>query len=235
MNTIRPANILVPKDCDDQKWSVVACDQFTSERGYWKKLEDFVGDAPSTLKLVFPEVYLEDGDKQQRIEKINATMSEYLKGGVFRTLENSCVVMKRTTASGVSRLGVVCAIDLEDYCFTHPSHAFIRSTEGVVLDRIPPRLAIRENAPLELPHIMLLIDDRKKSVVEGLWAKRDGLEKIYDFDLNMGGGLSVRLKNIINPCKISMATTATISSLQWVTATTLLQQLRHTGIAQNKG
>lgn len=141
----------------------MACDQFTSERGYWKKLEDFVGDAPSTLKLVFPEVYLEDDDKQERIENINATMNEYLTGGVFRTLENSCVVMKRTTASGVSRLGVVCAVDLEDYCFTHPSHAFIRSTEGVVLDRIPPRLAIRENAPLELPHIMLLIDDRKRA------------------------------------------------------------------------
>lgn len=188
MKTIRETDILVPKDCDHRKWSVVACDQFTSERAYWRKLEDFVGDAPSTLKLVFPEAYLEDDDKQQRIDTINETMRDYIQNGVFRTLEKSCVVVKRTTASGVSRLGVVCAVDLEDYCFTHPSHALIRSTEGVVLDRIPPRLAIRENALVELPHIMLLIDDRKKSVVEGLWAKRNGLEKIYDFDLNMGGG-----------------------------------------------
>lgn len=188
MKTIRKTDILVPADCDFSKWSVVACDQFTSERKYWKDLENYVGDAPSTLKLVFPEVYLEDADKQERIDKINRTMQEYVDEGVFKTLKDSFVLVKRTTASGVSRLGVVLAVDLEDYCFTHPSHANIRSTEGVVLDRIPPRLKIRENAPVELPHIMLLIDDRKKSVIERLWQERDENEKIYDFDLNMGGG-----------------------------------------------
>ncbi len=188
MKTIRSCDILVPDNCDHQKWSVVACDQFTSERGYWKKLEDFVGDANSTLKLIFPEAYLEDSDKDERIDNINRTMKEYLDGGVFKTLKDSFIVCKRTTASGISRLGIVLAVDLEDYCFTHPSNAYIRSTEGVVLDRIPPRLKIRQDAPVELPHIMLLIDDRKHSVIEPIWAAREGLEKVYDFDLNMDGG-----------------------------------------------
>ena len=188
MKTIRSCDILVPDNCDHKKWSVVACDQFTSERGYWKKLEDFVGDANSTLKLIFPEAYLEDSDKDERIDNINRTMKEYLDNGVFKTLKDSFIVCKRTTASGISRLGIVLAVDLEDYCFTHPSNAYIRSTEGVVLDRIPPRLKIRKDAPLELPHIMLLIDDRKHSVIEPIWAAREGLEKVYDFDLNMGGG-----------------------------------------------
>lgn len=188
MKTIRSCDILVPNNCDHQKWSVVACDQFTSERGYWEKLKDFVGDSNSTLKLIFPEAYLEDRDKDERIDNINRTMKEYLDGGVFKTLKDSFIVCKRTTASGISRLGIVLAVDLEDYCFTHPSNAYIRSTEGVVLDRIPPRLKIRQDAPVELPHIMLLIDDRKHSVIEPAWEAREGLEKVYDFDLNMGGG-----------------------------------------------
>lgn len=188
MKTIRSCDILVPNGCEHEKWSVVACDQFTSEREYWHKLERYVGDAKSTLKLIFPEAYLEDDDKEERIENINRTMREYLDGGVFQTLKDSFIVCKRTTASGVSRLGIVLAIDLEDYCFTHPSHAYVRSTEGVVLDRIPPRLKIRQDAPVELPHIMLLIDDRKHRVIEPIWEGRADLEKVYDFDLNMGGG-----------------------------------------------
>ena len=188
MKTIRSCDILVPNGCEHEKWSVVACDQFTSEREYWHKLERYVGDAKSTLKLIFPEAYLEDDDKEERIENINRTMREYLDGGVFKTLKDSFIVCKRTTASGVSRLGIVLAIDLEDYCFTHPSHAYVRSTEGVVLDRIPPRLKIRQDAPVELPHIMLLIDDRKHRAIEPIWEGRADLEKVYDFDLNMGGG-----------------------------------------------
>ena len=188
MKTIRSCDILVPNGCEHEKWSVVACDQFTSEREYWHKLERYVGDAKSTLKLIFPEAYLEDDDKDERIENINRTMREYLDGGVFKTLKDSFIVCKRTTASGVSRLGIVLAIDLEDYCFTHPSHAYVRSTEGVVLDRIPPRLKIRQDAPVELPHIMLLIDDRKHRVIEPIWEGRADLEKVYDLDLNTGGG-----------------------------------------------
>ncbi len=188
MKTIKAVDILLPNGCDDSKWSVVACDQFTSERKYWEGLAEFVGEAPSTLKLIFPEAYLEDDDANERIEKINATMREYLDNGVFREIKNSFVLTKRDTANGQSRLGLVAAVDLEDYCFTHPSHAKIRSTEGVVLERIPPRLKIRKDALIELPHIMLLIDDRKKSVIESLYKDKDSFEKLYDFDLNMGGG-----------------------------------------------
>lgn len=188
MNTIKSVDILIPQECDFQKWSVVACDQFTSQRDYWKNLEEFVGDAPSTLNLIFPEVYLEDDDADTRIAKINETMKEYLDGGVFKTLKDSVVLTKRSTAEGVYRLGLVCAVDLEDYCFTHPSNALIRSTEGVVPERIPPRLKIRQDALVELPHIMLLIDDRQKSVIEPLFESREQFDLLYDFDLNMGGG-----------------------------------------------
>lgn len=188
MRTIKSVDILLPNDCDDKKWSVVACDQFTSERKYWESLAEYVGDAPSTLKLIFPEAYLEDDDANEHIEKINATMQNYLSNDVFRTIKDSFVLIKRDTANGKSRLGLVVAVDLEDYCFTHPSHAKIRSTEGVVLERIPPRLKIRKDASIELPHIMLLIDDRKKTVIESLYQDKDNLEKLYDFDLNMGGG-----------------------------------------------
>jgi len=188
VKTIKAVNILLPKDTDYSKWAVVACDQFTSERDYWKKLEQFVGDEPSTLKLIFPEVYLEDADKEDRINNINATMQNYLDNGIFKEIKDSCILVKRDTLGGNSRLGLICAVDLEDYCFTHPSHAYIRSTENVVEDRIPPRLKIRKDAPIELPHIMLLIDDRKKMVIETLYNHKDSLEKVYDFDLNMDGG-----------------------------------------------
>lgn len=195
MKTIRETDILVPKDCDHRKWSVVACDQFTSERAYWRKLEDFVGDAPSTLKLVFPEAYLEDDDKQQRIDTINETMRDYIQNGVFRTLEKSCVVVKRTTASGVSRLGVVCAVDLEDYCFTHPfPRAHTLDGRGGARPHSAEACHKRKRSRGASAHYASY-RRRKKSVVEGLWAKRDGLEKIYDFDLNMGGRTSRRLSH----------------------------------------
>ncbi len=188
MKTIKPTTILLPKEADYNKWAVVACDQFTSQREYWSELEKYVDGAKSTLNLIFPEVYLEDGDAKERIATINATMQAYIDGGVFEEHKDTVVLLKRTTASGVSRLGIIAAVDLEDYCFTHPSNAKIRSTEGVVLDRIPPRLAIRSDASIELPHIMLLIDDRQKSVIEPLYQNKDNFTKLYDFELNMGGG-----------------------------------------------
>lgn len=188
MKTIAKTNILIPKNCDHQKWSCVACDQFTSEREYWEKLDQYVGSDKSTLRLVFPEVYLLDDDADERIKRINESMQEYLDEGVFEELKDTFILTRRTTNNGVARLGIVLAVDLEDYCFTHPSHALIRSTEGVVEERIPPRLKIRKDAPIELPHIMLLIDDRKKSVIEKFWENRSALKKVYDFDLNMKGG-----------------------------------------------
>ncbi|MEG2688241.1 MAG: DUF1015 domain-containing protein, partial [Clostridia bacterium] len=188
MSTVKNVDILLPQVEDMSKWSVVSCDQFTSERSYWETLKNYVGEDKSALKLIFPEVYLGDNDADLRTKNINLTMQNYLDGGVFKTLKNSFVLVKRDTALGASTLGIVLAIDLEDYSFLPVSDARVRATEGFVADRIPPRLKIRENAPIELPHIIVLIDDRKHTVIEQFYKNADKLEKLYDFDLNMGGG-----------------------------------------------
>ena len=188
MKTLKPFDILLPDAAEPEKFAVVSCDQFTSQRDYWEKLAAEVGDAPSALKLIFPEVYLEDGDAKERIAAINATMQSYLDGGVFRTLKDSFVLVKRETAYGNTRLGIVAPVDLEEYSYVHPTEATTRETGGVAANRIPAPLAIRENAPIELPHVMLLIDDRDKSIIEPYYKKRGELEKLYDFDLNMNGG-----------------------------------------------
>ena len=161
MSSFRKADILLPKDADLTKWSVVACDQYTSQPDYWKDVEDLVGDAPSTLKITFPEVYLSEGDG--RIKKINETMDDYMNAGIFKEYKNSLVYVERTIDGVKTRKGLVGAIDLEDYDFSVGSGSKVRATEGTVLDRIPPRVKIRENAPMELPHVMVLIDDEKKN------------------------------------------------------------------------
>ena len=188
MKTVKPFDILVPAVAEPEKFAVVSCDQFTSQRDYWEKLDEFVGDAPSALRLIFPEVYLEDGDYEDRIKNINAAMYDYLDKGVFNTLKDSYILVRRQTAYGYTRLGIVTPVDLEDYSYEYPTEAVIRSTEGVVANRIPPRLKIRKDAPVELPHVMLLLDDRDKTVIEPFYKKRDTLEKLYDFELNMNGG-----------------------------------------------
>ncbi len=188
MKTVKCVDVLLPNSADLSKWAVVSCDQFTSERNYWQALDRYVGDSPSTLRLIFPEVYLEDGDADDRTAKINKTMNDYLDAGVFTTLKDSFILVKRDTAEGRSRLGLVVAIDLEDYSYEYPTNAPLRATEGVVLDRIPPRLKVRKNAPIELPHVMVLMDDREKVVLEELWNEKSESEKLYDFDLNMNGG-----------------------------------------------
>lgn len=188
MKTVRPFDILVPSVAEPEKFAVVSCDQFTSQRDYWDKLDEYVGDAPSALRLIFPEVYLEDGDYEERIASINAAMYDYLGKGVFRELKDSYILVRRQTAYGYTRLGIVAPVDLEDYSYEYPTDAVIRSTEGVVANRIPPRLKVRKDAPVELPHVMLLLDDRDKTVIEPFYKKRDTLEKLYDFELNMHGG-----------------------------------------------
>lgn len=181
------ADILIPSVPDMSKWSVIACDQYTSEPEYWKKLYETVGDAPSTLKLILPEIFLSESKK--RIPEINAEMETY-KNSVLHTYKDAMVYVERTLPSGLCRRGIVAAIDLCKYDFKTHSSAEIRATEGTVLERIPPRVAIRQDATLEFPHIMLFVDDAQKSVIEplALDALAGGLEKIYDFDLCAGGG-----------------------------------------------
>lgn len=187
MNTyFLPANILLPKS-DFQKWTVVACDQYTSEPNYWKEVEQFVGDTPSALNLILPEVYLTD-DNKTRIDNINKTMANYLENGVFEEIENSFVYVERGVTGGKIRKGIVGLIDLEDYSYKSGSKALIRATEATVIERIPPRVAIRKDALLEMPHIMLLIDDPKRTVIEPLSEKTQEFTKLYDFDLMQNSG-----------------------------------------------
>ena len=184
----RPADILLPKDADMTKWAVVACDQFTSEPDYWARVEQTVGGAPSTLRMILPEAELKAPDVEEKIGKIDAAMDDYLARGLFQTLKNSLVYVERTQSDGRVRHGLVGMADLDAYDFTPGSGALIRATEGTVLERIPPRAKVRRGASLELPHVMLLIDDPDKTVIEPLTAEAAGMEKLYDFDLMEGGG-----------------------------------------------
>lgn len=181
MSTIIIPQIYLPAVDDLGAWATIACDQYTSDGAYWQKLESFVGDKPSTLNLIFPEIYLGDNDSQ-RIARINENMRAYLASGVFRPY-TGLVLVERTTRSG-TRTGILLAVDLEEYSFRPASKAIVRSTEATILERIPPRVAIRKDAPIELPHIMLLYDDAYGEVL----AAAERGEKLYDFELNMGGG-----------------------------------------------
>ena len=184
---IYPAEILLPKNVDMTKWAVIACDQFTSEKEYWKKLESFVGDGISTLKLTLPEIYLND-NAEDRIRAINKNIDNYLKKGIFETLPKGYVLTVRQTPFVKRRIGLVACVDLEDYDYKKDAQPLVRATEGTIEERIPPRLKIRENAAIELPHIMILYDDEKREIAEKLYEQRAEFKKLYDFDLNMGGG-----------------------------------------------
>ena len=183
-----PADILLPKQTDMTKWAVVACDQFTSEPEYWQRVEDTVGTAPSTLRLILPEAKLKAPDVDELVGGINASMEHYLAGGVFESYADSLFYIERTQSDGRVRHGLIGMVDLDAYDFTPGSGALIRATEGTVLERIPPRARVRRDAPIELPHVMLLIDDPEKTVIEPLTAAADGMERVYDFDLMEGGG-----------------------------------------------
>ena len=183
-----PADILLPKDADMTKWAVVACDQFTSQPEYWQAVEETVGDAPSTLRLILPEAKLNDPDVDTHIADINGAMNRYLAEGVFQTLPGSLFYIERTQSDGKVRHGLIGMVDLDQYDFTPGSGALIRATEGTVLSRIPPRVRVRQDAPVELPHVMLLIDDPDRTVIEPLTAASGEMEQLYDFDLQQGGG-----------------------------------------------
>ena len=183
-----PADILLPKDADMTKWAVVACDQFTSQPEYWQAVEETVGEAPSALRLILPEARLNGPDVEQNIAGINHVMEDYLSGDVFKVLPETLLYIERTQSDGRVRHGLIGMVDLDQYDFTPGSGALIRATEGTVLSRIPPRVRVRRNAPIELPHVMLLIDDPDRTVIEPLTAGSGAMEPLYDFDLQQGGG-----------------------------------------------
>ena len=187
MDIFTPSNILLPKNTSMEKWSVVACDQYSSEHDYWEKVCDFVADAPSTFNMIIPEAFLEDFDEETEIKHVCANMADYLNSDLLETVSDSFVFVERTQADGRIRRGIVGAIDLEAYDFS--CHEVpIRASEGTVLERLPPRIAVRRIAVLELPHIMTLIDDPDDTVIGALFQKREELPLLYDFELMQGGG-----------------------------------------------
>ena len=165
----------------------MGCYQYTSEPEYWEDVTKIVGDEPSTLKVTLPEIYLEEDNVAEKIAEVNEEMKKLINNNFFRTLKDSLIYVERTQADGRIRKGLMGKVDLEDYSFAKDSQTLIRATEGTVLERIPPRVKVRENAPLELPHIMLLIDD-KKEIIEGLTDKVSEEDKVYDTDLMKNGG-----------------------------------------------
>lgn len=181
-----PADILLPKN-GFEKWAVIACDQFTSQQEYWQEVEKNVGSEPSALRITLPEIFLDD-NPDRRIEQINLKMQEYLEDGAFEKYSRSMIYVERQTSDKRIRRGIVGLIDLEDYEYTNGTKALIRATEQTVLERIPPRVKIRKDALLELPHVMLLIDDPEFTVIEPLKNEKAEFEKVYDFELMLGGG-----------------------------------------------
>lgn len=183
-----PADILLPQGVNLETWSVVACDQYTSQPDYWDRVERRVGDHPSALRLILPEQKLEDGHTREHIAAINAAMENYLARDLFRLLPRSLIYVERRLSSGALRRGIVGQIDLEDYDYHPGAHSLIRATERTVLERIPPRVDVRRDAALELPHVMLLMDDPSCEVIEHYTAETGEMEQLYDFDLMEQGG-----------------------------------------------
>ena len=184
---IQVPQVYLPKAGTDlTKWAVIACDQFTSQPEYWQTVEEFVGKAPSTLNLILPEVYLEKTGGAEHIQKIQASMREYLEKGILLPHEGLIYVERHV--DGRTRKGIMLCLDLECYDFNKGSSSLIRATEGTIIERLPPRMKIREGAALELPHILVLIDDPLCTVIEPLEAAKKDLEKLYDFELMLGSG-----------------------------------------------
>jgi len=181
-----PRILLPKKGTDMHKWATIACDQYTSDPDYWQRLEQQTAGQISTLNLVFPEVFLDAADTEQRIESINQAMEDYLADGSLEELSPGFILVDRETTAVESRKGLIVALDLEQYDYTKGAQSLIRATEGTILDRLPPRIKVREHAPIELPHIMVLIDDPEKTVIEPLF--NENLEVAYDFELLENGG-----------------------------------------------
>ncbi len=195
IDTLKELGVGVPEvflpvpGLDLRSWAVVACDQYSSEKEYWNRIDAEVGTKPSTLRLIYPECFLEEKDKAERIESIQSTMREYLDRGFLQSPGPGFVLVERITPyEKEPRIGLLACLDLEKYVFGKDSRSLIRPTEGTIVERLPPRMAIRRGAPLELPHIMVLMDDPGRSVVEPLYQRRNYRRKLYDFDLAAGSG-----------------------------------------------
>ena len=178
----------MPKTDAMEKWAVIACDQFTSDQAYWDRVRKNAEGAPSTINLILPEAELGTEKEAEHTAVINATMAEYIKNDIFKTYENSLIYVERTLENGSIRKGLIGMVDLDAYDYNPGSTSAIRATERTVVERIPPRQRVRRNAPIELPHILMLCDDHDKVLIEPIAAKKEALEKIYDFDLMEGGG-----------------------------------------------
>ncbi|GAP20315.1 DUF1015 domain-containing protein [Leptolinea tardivitalis] len=203
-------DILIPKSgIDLQKWAVIACDQFTSQPEYWEEVKKIVGDSPSTLNLILPEVFLGKEDEQSRIESTYYHMQAYLQQSVFASFEGM-IAVERTVGSA-KRKGLILALDLEKYDFNRGSQTMIRATEGTILDRLPPRIKIRQKASLELPHILVLIDDPEKTVIEPVIEAVESTPTVYDFDLMLESG-HIRGWKVTNP-QIEEALVAALENL----------------------
>lgn len=180
-------NILIPNDSINmEKWAVIACDQYTSEPEYWDKATAEAQGNPSTLNLILPELYLEEDDVTQRIEDIHTAMDSYLEQGIFTEYKDAMIYVERIQSNGIVRKGIIGTIDLEEYDFSKGSTSEVRATEATVIERIPPRIKVRQGASLELPHIMILIDDPDETVIEAV--DKNSLTKLYDSELMLGGG-----------------------------------------------
>jgi hypothetical protein len=191
MNTkscFAPAHILLPSEqIPLEKWGCIACDQFTSDRDYWQKAEAAAAGSPSTLNMILPEVYLEDGDADARIEKIHATMDDYARNVLTRAVDGF-VYVERTEQSGKVRQGLVGMVDLEAYSYRRGEKCTVRPSESTVESRIPPRMKVRTGAALETPHIMMLADDPGCTLIEPIGEKKEQLRKVYEGDLMLNGG-----------------------------------------------
>jgi uncharacterized protein (DUF1015 family) len=185
---VAPHILLPRKGTDMSAYAVIACDQFTSQVEYWNDLKDMIGDKLSTFHMIYPEAYLESTDQNEYIQKINQNIDSYLKDNLLVDMGECFVLVERVTAYGVRRLGLVISIDLEEYSYERGVPCSIKASEATIIERIPPRLKIRKDAPIELPHTLLLFDDKEKSNIEQLYAKRKELDLLYDFELNQNGG-----------------------------------------------
>ncbi len=188
MNAFLPADILLPKTDHMEKWAVIACDQFTSDAAYWDRVRKNAEGAVSTINLILPEAELGTEKEAAHTAEINATMKKYMDEDVFTVYPNSFVYVERTLENGSVREGLVGMVDLDAYDYSTGATSAIRATERTVAERIPPRQRVRRDAPIELPHILMLCDDHDKKLIEPIGAKKDSLRKLYDFDLMEGGG-----------------------------------------------